>query len=252
MSARIVQLTDCHLLADPLSQLKGICTRSQFDRVLETVHARFADADRLIVTGDLTHDGLPTTYETLRSLLADWFPRLRVIPGNHDDRPAMREIFGARIQDAAGRHVFVDDVGDWILIGLDSLLPGEVRGALGVDQLAWLKSQLRLRPQKPTCLFLHHPPVRVNSAWLDQIGLEDAAALRDILHASPQVRAVSCGHVHQERTTIEGSLVVLTSPSTGVQFRPETEVLEVDSAAPGFRVIDLESDGQVRSWIERA
>jgi Icc protein len=44
---------------------------------------------------------------------------------------------------------------------------------------------------------------------------------------------------------------VLTTPSTGVQFRPGTEVLECDSLAPGFRVLELFDEGTVQSRVVR-
>ena len=251
MSVRILQLTDCHLMADSQAELKGICTRERFARVLSAIKARHTEADLLIVTGDLTHDERPETYAALRDMLADWLPRLRVIPGNHDDREPMRQVFGDRIQHVHGRHVFVHDLGGWRLIGLDSHRPGELSGELGELQLAWLDEQLRSHPARPTGLFVHHPPISVNSPWLDRIGLVDAESLLTLLRQHDHVRFVSCGHVHQERTAMAGSILVLTTPSTGVQFRPETTSLEVDGVDPGYRVFDLQSDGQLQSWVDR-
>ncbi len=250
MTTRILQLTDCHLMADPRAELKGICTRALFERVLAAVRTRHGALDRLIVTGDLTHDEQLATYESLRELLLPWLPRLRLIPGNHDHRERMRQAFPERIQPLGQRNVFVEDVGGWRLLGLDSHVPGELHGRLGDEQRAWLDEQLTAHPG-PAVVFLHHPPILVGSQWLDRITLQDAPELLALVRRHANVRAVVCGHVHQERTVAEPPAMIFTSPSTGVQFRTETISLEVDPVPPGFRVLELHPDGRIVSWVER-
>lgn len=251
MITRIIQLTDCHLMADPQAELKGICTRARFDRVLADIRARHPEVDKLIVTGDLTHDEKLETYATLKELLAGWMPKLRVIPGNHDDRALMREVFGERIQVVERRNVFAEIIGGWRLIGLDSHVPGQLYGELGSEQLNWLEQQLDADTRLHSCLFLHHPPVSVKSPWLDRIGLTDAEGLLEVVSRRSSVRVVCCGHVHQERSVSVGATAIFTTPSAGVQFRPETESLEVDAAWPGYRILDLYGDGRFDSRVER-
>lgn len=251
MSTRVVQITDLHLIADPRGELKGVCTRDSLLTVLNVLRRDFASAERLIVTGDLAHDELLPTYEALRELLADWWPKLRVIPGNHDNREFMRQVFGPRITAVDDRNVFVDSIGGWRLIGLDSHLPGEVRGLLGENQLAWLARELSAGPQPPTTIFLHHPPLPVGTGWLDGIGLEDAEPFLKLLRAFPQAKLICCGHIHHEMTVSHSDKLLLTTPSTSVQFLPETEMLVPDHVPPGFRVFDFETDGSFRTRVVR-
>lgn len=238
-------------MVDPLGEIRGVCTRARFDRVLADIQARYADADRLIVTGDLTHDEKLETYATLKELLAGWMPKLRVIPGNHDDRTLMRQVFGECIQAVDGRNVFAEVVGGWKLIGLDSHVPGQLHGELGSEQLSWLERELDAAAQLHFCLFLHHPPISVNSPWLDRIGLTDAERLLEIVSSRSNVRVICCGHVHQERSVSVRTIAIFTTPSAGIQFRPETESLEVDTVWPGYRILDLYADGRVDSRVER-
>ena len=172
MAARVVQITDLHLIADPRGELKGVCTRASLLTVLDVLRRNFASAERLIVTGDLAHDELRETYEALRELLADWWPKLRLIPGNHDNRGFMRQVFGDRVTVVDDRNVFTDSIGGWRLIGLDSQLTGEVRGQLGPKQLEWLAHELAAEPRQSTAIFLHHPPLAVGTGWLDGIGID--------------------------------------------------------------------------------
>lgn len=251
MTVRIVQITDLHLMADPLGELKGVCTRATLQAVLEVLRRDFSSAERLIISGDLAHDELLETYEVLRDLLADWLPKLRVIPGNHDNRGFMRQVFGNRVTVMDDRNVFADSVGGWRLIGLDSHLPGEVRGQLGEAQRDWLARELAAEPLRPTAIFLHHPPLDVGTGWLDEIRLEDAERLFELLSQHPLVKFVCTGHIHQEMTVVQANRFVLTTPSTSVQFLPETDRLIPDSVPPGFRIFDLETDGSFRTRVVR-
>lgn len=251
MTVRVLQLTDLHLMADPLAELKGICTSTRFDAVMQAVSRIAGPVERLILTGDLAHDELLATYETLHRQLSDWLPKLRMVPGNHDDRTSIRKTFGERIQVESDRVVFVDEVAGWTLIGLDSQVTGELRGELGSAQLGWLEQQLVSRANRPIALFVHHPPVLIGSPWIDAIRMDDADSLWELLNRHRQVRLVCCGHIHQEQSVIRDSALVVTTPSTGVQFQPESESLIVDCVWPGFRVLDLEPDGTFRTHVIR-
>lgn len=251
MAARIVQITDLHLMADPRAELKGVCTRATLQAVLDVLRRDFDSAERLIVTGDLAHDELRETYVALREMLGDWLPKLRLVPGNHEDREFMRQIFSDRVTVVDDRNVFADSVGGWRLIGLDSQLAGEVRGQLGESQRDWLARELAAEPRCPTAVFLHHPPLKVGTGWLDEIRLEDADPLLDLLSQHQQVKFVCCGHIHHEMTVAHANMLLLTTPATSVQFLPDTEMLIPDSVPPGFRIFDLEPDGSFRTRVAR-
>ncbi len=241
---RILQLTDCHLFTDPTTALRGIITWPRFLATLQDIRQRVPDFDWLVLTGDIAHDDQVTTYEAVRDALGDWGDRVRVLPGNHDDRPALRAVF-PHCTGTRNEPINFDLTCDpWRLIGLDSQLSGQVAGELGASQLFDLRERLACRPDEPTLLFLHHPPIPVQSEWLDNIGLRDRAALADLLQAAPQLRLIVCGHVHQP---IEASLahaVVLTTPAVGPPFRPRTAEIEIDTRPPGYRILELHAGGR--------
>lgn len=239
----IVQLTDCHLFTDSHGSVREITTRPRLRRVLEDIRARLAHFDLLVVTGDTAHDEAEATYEEFRAELGDLVDRLRIVPGNHDDRAALRRSFPALTEEIGDRVGFSLETDDWLVIGLDSQLTGEEAGGLGSRQLARLDERLAADPARNAILFLHHPPIRVGSAWLDRIGLLDADALETVLERHPQVRAVVTGHVHQKATGRCGGADVHTSPAVGPQFRPRTVTLEIDPAPPAYRVVELHSGG---------
>ncbi len=251
MGTRIVQITDLHLMADPLGELKGICTRTNLQAVLDVLRRDFGSAELLIVTGDLAHDELLETYEVLREMLAEWLPKLRVIGGNHENRAFMRQVFGERVTALDDRNVFADTIGGWRLIGLDSQLVGEVRGQLGESQRDWLVRELAVEPLQPTGIFLHHPTQEIGNGWLDEIRLEDADQLNKLLPRNRQVKFICAGHIHHETMVFQGDVPMLTTPATCVQFLPETDRLIPDPIPPGFRIFDLEPDGSFRTRVVR-
>ncbi|MDH3377852.1 MAG: phosphodiesterase [Gammaproteobacteria bacterium] len=239
MSIRVVQVTDAHLFRDPDSVLAGVSTWKTFRAVLEQIDRRHGNFDYLILTGDLAQDEELDTYLLLREALGDWLEHCRIIPGNHDNRANLRQAFPELFPNKDGPLTFALSTGDWKLIGLDSHLPGEIKGRVDANQLQWLQDQLRIGPSVQTLLFVHHPPMDINVGWLDKIGLDGAADLVDLIMASPQIKAICAGHVHQEFTGQIGAAKMYTTPSTSVQFGARTGQ-SFDTSAAGYRTFRLD------------
>jgi len=246
MTTLVLQLSDLHLFAEADGVLRQVPTRDSLVEVLAAVRGTGLEFDRVVVTGDFTHDERRETYQAAHGLLEEWLDRCHVLPGNHDDRVLMREVFAGDAQqpDQAGGSdsgiCFSVAQGGWRLIGIDTHLPGQVAGRVEPAMLEWLAEELEQHASEPTILFQHHPPISVGSAWLDAIGLLDGEPYRELINSSPQVRAISCGHVHQEASGTLGTAVVLTVPSTSVQFTPISAIARVDSIPPGFRIFTLD------------
>jgi len=243
----ILQLSDPHLLAGPEARLRGVPTRETLAEVLALALARHPVIDRIVLTGDLAHDEQPATYEALRALLGPHAEHARALPGNHDDRTALRMGFGpAAAPDAAppgDRIGFAERVDGWYLVGLDSRIPGEDPGRLGPEQLAWLRERLAAHAGVPTVLFVHHPPVPTGHPVLDGMGLLDADALAAVLATAPWVRAICHGHIHREFEALLGATPVLGAPSTAFQFPAHPDHGAYELLPPGARVLHLTSDG---------
>jgi Icc protein len=88
---------------------------------------------------------------------------------------------------------------------------------------------------------MHHPPIQVGTWWLDKDLLRDHEKLRGVLQGS-SVRAVFCGHVHQESTGRFADAAVWTTPSTAYQFGPRSLIPGSTVRGSAFRVIDLVED----------
>ncbi len=243
---RVVQLSDMHLGAECGSQLAGMDTDASLTCVLELVRAAPQRPDLLLATGDLASNGAPQAYvrvrEALDGLGIPWF----WLPGNHDDVVRMCELVGH------GRPMVRSiRAAAWRILMLDSTVPGAVGGRLGETELACLERLLEEDTRRPTLVCLHHQPVPVGCAWLDEQRLADADALFALLAGHAEVRALLWGHVHQEFAAQRNGLLLLSSPSSCIQFAPGSEGFRLDDCPPGLRWLELHADGRIETRVER-
>ena len=243
-TVQLVQFTDLHLLADPEGCLKGVATLASLRATLSAAAADLAAADAVVLSGDLVQDQ-PAAYAHLPPLLAPLGKPVLCIPGNHD----LPQVLATSLQQApfqvGGQH----DAGRWRIVLLDSSVAGQAHGGLGAAALAALAEQLRQAADRHVLIVLHHPPLPLGSAWLDEIGLLDGAALLALLHAHDCVRGVVFGHAHQVYDATEGRLRLLGTPSTCAQFRPRSAEFALDDLPPAYRVLQLQADGQIDTRV---
>ncbi|MFC7704589.1 phosphodiesterase [Plastorhodobacter daqingensis] len=193
---KIIQITDTHLLP-PGGRLHGLDPADQLRRAIDHICQTEADADLLVITGDLCNDGDPEAYALLREILAPVPFPVRMLLGNHDARPAFREAFPDHPIDAAGYVQSTLDSPHGRLLFLDSHEPGLIGGRYGADRLGWLRTSLERAGPQPVTVFIHHPPVPDGLAHFASIGLHDAAPLMQVLAAHPGgVRHIVFGHIH--------------------------------------------------------
>ncbi|WP_163558911.1 phosphodiesterase [Halomonas sp. NO4] len=240
---RLIQVTDCHLHADPRARSRAGFPLRQLERALEAVVDERPDL--VLITGDISQDETAASYQLAERALArlgcPWF----WLAGNHDDPAQM----------AAVRELQTEvELDGWRLLLLDTRVSGHPHGELGEAQLAALAERLEA-DDRPTLITMHHPPLAVGSEWLDAIGLADREALWQTLAAYPQVRLILCGHIHQafasRQRHAEGEVAVYGCPSTTDQFLAGSAAFAIDEASrPGYRVVELRGDDW-DTWVER-
>jgi Icc protein len=214
----IAQITDTHITLKGQRAYDAVDTAGCLERAIAELNALAPAPDLVVVTGDLVDLGQSEEYEYLRSLLAPLRMPLFVIPGNHDAREQMRAAFIADgYLPRQGPLNYVVD--DWPvrLVGLDTLVDGEVGGALGEDQLSWLERTLATGPERPTLVLMHHPPFATGVGYMDRIGFGSAARLAKIVERHPQIERILCGHVHRSIDRRFAGTIAGTAPSTAHQ-----------------------------------
>lgn len=241
----IVQITDCHLFADKDSGLYGL---NSFHCLTEIVdHVRQRPVDLVLATGDLVHDETPEGYQVLRDALAALECPVYVLAGNHDAPELIHEMLNGDGFSSAKSVCFER----WQIVLLDSHVPGAVGGRLSDSELRYLTQALAAHEDKHALICVHHQPVPVGSAWLDGLGLHNGAQLMERIGASPHVKAVVWGHVHQVYDAAWAGVRLLATPSTCIQFKPDCDDFALDPLPPGYRTLRLHADGRIDTQVHR-
>lgn len=233
----IVQLSDLHLcLKEPLAA-KNIFAQ----RAIDSVARLNPRPDAVILTGDLTEFGTPDEYAHLHRLLAPLDVPVFAIPGNHDERSAMRAHFplnGSRSSDGPLNGVI--ETRPVRLIGLDSTIPGRVEGALSGSTLDFLEEALTKEPEVPTLIFVHHPPFLTGIESKDDIRLfEGAERFESIVSRHPQIERIVAGHYHRAIQGRFGKIICQIAPPVRYMTPAERDdpvEHESDDEMPGYLV----------------
>ncbi len=243
----LIQLTDLHLCETPADILQsGVNTDVTLSAVLKQIAARKQQPDLLVATGDLVQQPLATVYERLQHYFAMLSSPVYTLCGNHDD-----PVLASRLLNQGN----VNYCGDlllkkWHLIFLDSSQPGRVDGELPASELLRLEQLLKHSAAQYMIVFLHHPPLKIHSQWMDRIRLKNGDALFAVIDRYPQVRTVVFGHIHQQFESTRGEIRLIGTPSTSIQFKPGTDQMVLDTLPPAYRSFELYDDGAFNTSIE--
>lgn len=244
---RLIQITDCHLGAQQSESLLGLNTDQSLDDVLQQIQSSEISFDHLLCTGDVASEPHEDCYQRFETIIRSYFPQpLSWLAGNHDSAEIM-----AANQERLGIQSRLVVLGDWVLVLLDSSVPGQVYGQLAASELDFLDHALRMHNDKHVIVSLHHQPILVGSEWIDQYILRNADTFFQLLDNFPHVKIVTWGHVHQEFQQQRNGVTLLGTPSTCVQFKPKCDEFTVDTQMPGYRWFDLRADGSFDTAVRR-
>ncbi len=220
---QIAHLSDLHLLEADHADRQGVARRRlayltigrpndaarRRHRAVEVlVAARRSDADHVLITGDLTEDGIAPQFEILAEVLAESGlapERVTLLPGNHDayvdggafERALRGPLAAYAPTSTPGVPVFLRDVA--ILPVCTAVEQPYTRSAGSIDGRE-LESAARMAEQsrlsgRALVLAMHHPPHRRAPVmqWID--GLIEHAAVGALLERHDHVHVLH-GHTH--------------------------------------------------------
>lgn len=214
----IAQISDTHITPEGALAFGHIDTSAFLARAVDHIVHLDPRPDVVLGTGDLVDGGTEAEYARLRHLLSPLPMPVYLIPGNHDDREALRRAFADHAyMPRDGFIQYVVDDGPLRLIAIDTLIPGKPGGRVDADRLGWLDARLAAAPTKPTMIFMHHPPFKTAIDYMDGIGLEGADAMADVVRGHPQVERVVCGHLHRSIQSRWAGTLAMTAPGTAHQ-----------------------------------
>jgi len=190
----LAQISDIH--CGPMFQKEKLTTA-----ITEINHM---NPDVILVTGDLTENGLMSEFKTaaaeLKKLKAE---KVLYVNGNHDYRSTGYLLF---------REYFpfsqITETDDAVILVLSSARPDRDDGEVGHRQNLWLERTLEKYRNRTKIVAIHHHVIPVPDTGADQITVVDAGdALRSLVKAKTNL--VLCGHRHRPwRWRIEDILVV--------------------------------------------
>jgi len=249
-----LQLSDTHW------GFKGPAVNPQADmtlkKTIQTVNSLSVKPDFIVFTGDLTHTtddpkerhARMTQFKEIVSGLN--VKKVYFIPGEHDasldEGSAYKEHFGKTHYTFIHKGVH--------FIALDNVSDPE--GAVGDEQIAWLKSELsKIKKNAPIVVLTHRPLFDLMPTW--DWATKDGKAVTDLLMPYQNV-TVFYGHIHQENHFMTGHIphhsaksLVFPLPAPGSV--PKKAPIPWDPTQPfkglGFRSIE-EEGGKVDEVTE--
>lgn len=239
---KFIHLTDPHLTA--AGDLFEIDVDARLRDAVASINRRHADAELVMVTGDIAHWGEPEAYtrarDALGALAMPWYPLM----GNHDVPDAFFAGLPNAIRDDAGRACFRLDTSAGPFLALDTLADGTHAGRVDEQQIAWLDGELAMSDR--AFLFMHHPPMKTGIAGLDRIPLLNPDELSTVLKAYPgTVRHLFFGHMHRAFHGSWRGIPFSTVKATAHQVAP---IIDIESSLtssremPAYAVVLIEDD----------
>lgn len=241
---RLVQITDTHLTGTADGALLGMNTERSARAVIDAAKVS-GPIDCFLITGDIAADEQPQAYTQLEGLLGTDTPSLW-LPGNHDDIRTSCASFEPHLKRRL-RTPF------WDVLMLETQVEGEVGGSLNETELDALSAAIddAATENKSLLIATHHPLRSMSSAWLDEQTVRNAAEALERLARYADRSLIISGHVHQASDAVVSGVRMLTTPSTCVQFAPQSKDFALDDLQPGYRSLTLWPNGSVQTEVVR-
>jgi predicted phosphodiesterase len=230
-SFKVFHITDTHL--------ESARSASSEKLLYSLYQAALSNADFVIITGDLTDDGFPATFNYLRGILRQSRVPVFVCPGNHDRDPGSTEyntyvsVFGS---DYYAAYVTPD-----IFIVLANTHFAEI---LNGTQLGWIRRDMAASTAQVKILAFHHPLYYVEDPPTYFLDVGEAKELLNITQTY-HVDVVLNGHLHNDRVDfINGTRWIQTTSNGGSVWLLPTDP---GHHRNGFRVLKFEGY-QLVAW----
>ena len=234
----IVQLSDIHVG----SQFR----EDVFEKVIKEVNS--LKPDSVIITGDLTNEGLKEQYEKCKTLVSEInVDKIIAISGNHDYRNTgylhFKKYFPFQTINELS-----DDV---ILVTIGTARPDRDDGEVGYRQTLWLERTMKKFQDKTTILAMHHHLIGIPDTGADKLTIIDAG---DVLRATldSDVDLVLCGHKHRPWLWDFNNLLIANAGSTSSErvrgfFENSYNIVKIEN---GKISIDLKIVGGERRPLQ--
>ncbi|MBL95427.1 MAG: 3',5'-cyclic adenosine monophosphate phosphodiesterase CpdA [Alphaproteobacteria bacterium MarineAlpha3_Bin5] len=222
----IAQLTDTHILESKTESQSAAEQRiSDLKRCILDIKNLPAKPDVVIHTGDIAHTADRKEYQVALELLKILETPVFVVPGNRDSRSNIRQVFSCSNYITGNRSepiIYAINNFEVRLIGVDSISPGSNKGYFCPEHLSTLDRLLSSFPEKPTAIFMHHPPIPIETGETNRVEFitkEAGDEFVSMILKHKQVIRVFCGHSHRAYLEKVGKIEFSTVPSIASDLR---------------------------------
>lgn len=240
----VIQITDSHLMDRAEASFVKMNPEQSFHAVIDDLRAQYPHIDAIIHTGDVAQVAKPETYARYQQYMQSLGIPFYQIPGNHDDISC----FPFASPDPIPAVLIF---GNWRFILLNTAVPNRIDGWIRTEQLIHLEQLLKEHQQHDVILACHHHPLEMQSHWIDQHKLKNTKQLTAILEQYNNIKAIICGHVHQDSLNVWNNIQFFSTPATSVQFKPKSKDFALDDLAPGYRSFRLKENGKFETQVHR-
>ena len=241
---KFIHITDLHLVA-PGKILHGLNPEQRFSKSIDEINELHADAECVVVTGDLADAGESAAYRLLEQEFSRSNIPCHFIIGNHDHRERVKEHFPKSNTDDNGfmQSALETSAGTFLL--LDSVESGTHSGRYCEARREWLQRQLQLHRGQDIFLFMHHPPFDIHLPCLDKIGLQEQEHFANVIKPfRNNIRHLFFGHAHRPISGNWLGISYSTMRGTNHQVTLDFETPEIIyiDERPEYSVVFIDQD----------
>lgn len=242
----LVQISDCHLFANPTGLHHQANVYQNLLNVLNRVK-QLAQVDAIVFTGDLTQDHTERSYQ----LFVQAFNECKIatpvyyLAGNHDEPLLLKKHLAV----TPFCHENIIETKHWQILLVESK---SETPAGKVTQQQFNELAQTINSQKAQLLLTHHHPIDVGY-FIDKHGLVNQQSFHDFVSSHASIAAIGCGHVHQALTLpmvlTNRSINLYTCPATSIQFDTQSKTVTHNGQGPGFRQFTLNENKQLSTDV---
>ena len=195
---RFAHLSDLHLSQIPVEGVLPNADAIVEDIVRDVCRIR-ESLDFVVVSGDMTDDGDPASFQRFETLFETIGLPVFVVPGNHDGPAEYYRYRDASMQfadwDITNRVV---DLSGLRLIGIDTCIESETTGRIDAAALSLVQQEIVRQGSGPLIIVMHHPLFSPGMRDFDAVArLEGSDQMLEIVRRSGAPQIILAGHVHR-------------------------------------------------------
>ena len=232
MALNIIQITDTHLSEESPARTEDL------QRCLVAIKNEPKIPDFLLHTGDITHNGLMSEYNTAMHAIENLGLPCFVLPGNRDNRQTMLDYFSNSEYLPAESEFFQYTIEDYNtrFVVLDTHSEKSNKGELCDHRFRLFEKMLAADTSRPIVIVMHHTPFEV-SEIPDPFQFDNwqqVEKFQQIVNEHPAVQEIICGHVHRNIEAVVANRPAKALTCLAGDLR-KGDVLEAERALPVFR-----------------